>query len=566
MLGVAGGELVTGRPGRSVAWPVLAWSLYAAIAIAGWILLPAGGFWINDEGIKYLQTIAILTSPDGSSEARLDFSPDETEGLLPHTPVYLWKTTRGYRFLYPDVFARLAALPHRLGGETGMRLLPLLAGLVAVGAWTLAGRRHAPRAAPFVPVLVLASPWMFYHWVFWEHTLALAMQTGSLVLFLWGWRRRRRDALLLAGIVLGLGAFLRGEIVLYAVALAFGFGLAFRDWRRPAAALAGVAIPLTGILLLNVQQWGHPLGLHYAGLALASAMQETTRWHTIKTLIVGMPGEPLAAVAAVVGIVAVVGLSARRPPRWAVTGLGLGLAPALVVRLRFLAWPDPFAALVRFTGLVTLSPILFVGLAVGFAWRSRRRRALALTALLFLLGAAGSYSSASAAGVHWGPRLLLPALVPLILLAAERLASAVRAARRREASRVVVAALLAGLVLGWVDTAYSWYLLDRARAHNAAVERFLATRPERLLATTLWWVPQLYARADAHLAFLLLQSTDDYGKFRRFAVSRGETAWLLATGRQAPPDLGAERLSIPGAPDRGTILDFRLYRIGPPAP
>lgn len=553
------------RAAPSPSRPILAWCVYAAIASTAWALLPAGGFWINDEGVKYLQAVAIRSSPEGSSEVRLDFSPEETGGLLPHSPVYLWKTVRGYLFLYPDGFARAAAFAHRVAGETGMRLVPLVAGLVGVGAWTLAAWRRAPRSASFVPLLVLASPWMFYHWVFWEHTLALAAQTVSLVAFLWGWRRRRLDALVLSGIVLGLGAFLRGELALYAVALALGFGVAFRDWRRPAASLVGVAIPLTALLLLNTQQWGHPLGLHYAGLALAASMQETTRWHTIKTLIVGMPGHPLTAVTAGVGLLGVVGLSARRPPGWAAAGLAMGLVAALAVRLQFLALRDPFAALVGFGGFVTLSPILLVGLAVGFGWRSRRsRRALAMTAVLFLIGAVCSYSSASASGIHWGPRLLLPALVPLVILAAERLAPTVRATRRLGVRRWETAALLAGLVLGWADTGYSWRLLDRARAHNAAVERFLASRPERLVATTLWWVPQVYARASADHSFLLLQSPGDYARFRAFAAARGEKAWLLATGRQSVLDRSAESLAIPGAPDRGTILDFRLYRVVPP--
>jgi hypothetical protein len=554
-----------GQAAATAARSVMAWSLYAVIAVAGWSLLPAGGFWINDEGVKYLQTMAIRASPEQSSEVRLDFSPEETGGLLPHTPVYLWHTARGYRFLYPDAFARLAALAHRAAGETGMRLVVLVAGLVAVGAWTLAAWRHAPRAAPFVPLLVLASPWMFYHWVFWEHTIALAAQTVSLVVFLWGWRRRRADLLVLAGMALGLGAFLRAELALYAVAVGLGFALAFRDWRRPAALFVGLAIPMAGLLVLNMRQWGHPLGLHYAGLSLAASMRGATRWQTAWTLVVGLSGQPLTALTALVGILGVVGLSARRERGWAAAGLALGLAAALIVRGQFLAVPDPFAALVRFASLVTLSPVLLVGLAVGFAWQAgRRRRALALTAVLFLLGAALSYSSASAAGIHWGPRLLLPTLVPLVLLAAERLAVALRATRRLGARRSEAAGLLAALVLGWVDTGYSWRLLDRARAHNAAVERFFAGRPERLVATNLWWVPQLYARAGAGHSFLLLQSPGDYAKFRGFAVSRGEKAWLLATGREPPPDPLAERLVIPGAPDRGTILDFRLYRVGAP--
>ena len=79
--------------------------------------------------------------------------------------------------------------------------------------------------------------------------------------------------------------------------------------------------------------------------------------------------------------------------------------------------------------------------------------------------------------------------------------------------------------------------------------------------TNLWWVPQLYARAAASHSFFLLQAPGDYPKFRAFAASRGEPAWLLATGRGATIDAPAELLVVPGAPDRGTVLDLRLYRL-----
>jgi hypothetical protein len=297
-------------------------------------------------------------------------------------------------------------------------------------------------------------------------------------------------------------------------------------------------------------------------VALATAIQGGTRWQTIRTLLVGMPGEPATALTAVVGILGVIALSARRKRGAAVTGLAMGLGAALLVRARFLAAPDPFAALVGFASFATLVPVLWIGLAVGFAWHTRRsRRALAMTAILFLLGAAFSYASASAAGIHWGPRLLLPALVPLVILAAERLAAVYRAARRPGPRRWDAAILAAGVALGWADTGYSWRLLQQARAHNAAVERFLEERPERFIVTNLWWVPQLYARASLGHSFLLLQSPGDYARFRAFAASRGETAWLLATGRQAMGEAFAERMVIPGAPDRGTILDVRVYRM-----
>ena len=79
----------------------IAWAAYATLAVAGWVALPAGGFWINDEGVKHLQAMAISSSPDGSSELRLDFTPEETGGLLPHSPVYLWRRDRAIDSFIP---------------------------------------------------------------------------------------------------------------------------------------------------------------------------------------------------------------------------------------------------------------------------------------------------------------------------------------------------------------------------------------------------------------------------------------------------------------------------------
>ena len=84
-----------------------------------------------------------------------------------------------------------------------------------------------------------------------------------------------------------------------------------------------------------------------------------------------------------------------------------------------------------------------------------------------------------------------------------------------------------------------------------------------MLATPLWWVPQIYARAGADHLFLPRRSSGDYARFQAVATARGARAWLLAIGPKPPP-ARAERLVIPDAPDRGTMLDFDLYRVAEP--
>ena len=94
------------------------------------------------------------------------------------------------------------------------------------------------------------------------------------------------------------------------------------------------------------------------------------------------------------------------------------------------------------------------------------------------------------------------------------------------------------------------------------------TRPGRFLVTDLWWVPQVYARVTSAHVFFLLRGGGDDARFRAFAARLGEREWLFATGRRGFPDPTAEPLEVPGAPDRGTVLDVRLYRVRarPPSP
>jgi hypothetical protein len=546
---------------------VLAWVGYALAACAGWAALPAGGFWINDEGVKYLQMRMINTSPTRSSALRLDVDPAEAGGLLPQTPDYLLPTADGYRFFFPDHFARSAALVTRLGGETGARLVPLVAGLVAVAAWSAAAWGACRAAAPFVPLLVVGSPWMFYHWVFWEHTSALLFEAVSLLVFLQGWRARAPGRLALAGALLGLGVFLRLELALYAFALVVAFALVYREWRRPLGFALGAAAPVLALLAFNAARRGHPLGPAFFG----QLAHQDARWRTAWILLVGLTREPTVGLVALAGVLLLVGLSASRQRRLAGVGLAGGLLAAALVRARFLARPDPFLALNDFASAVTLAPILFSGLAVGFAWgRGRRRRALATTAALYVGAAAAFCPSVSAAGIHWGPRMLFPALVPAVVLAAERLAGRARgAAWRLPGLRWEVAALLLALGLGWADTAYGWRLLRDQREHTAAVERYLADRPERYLVTNVWWVPQLYARAASAHAFIFLREGEaDYTRFRAFAAAKGERAWLFAAGPRTWLGPSAEPLAVPGAPFRATVLDARFYRVRatPPSP
>jgi hypothetical protein len=558
----------------------ISFGLYVFVAVGAWLSLPSRGFWINDQGVKELQIEAINSSPDRSSALRFPYPPEETGGILPYTMEYLCRVKGRYYFIFSDTFPRIAAFVQRLGGEAARRALPLAAGLLAVGFWVLAGRSHDARSAPWVPLVVLASPWMFYHWVLWEHTLALLAQTLALWLCLEGWKRRRPGLLIAAGAALGLGAFLRLELLAFAAAAVLGFGLAGRDLRRPLWLALGVAFPALALAVYNLALWGHPLGVHYlanTGEPGGSLLAE--RFRIVKALVIGLEDHPWIAVLAVAGVVGMVALSASRRASLVWTGWILGLGAALAARLAFLEQKDPFLALSEFQSLITLAPILLVGAAIPFLRAGGElRKALGLTAGLFFLLGAVACPKTAAQGIHWGPRMLLPGLVPMTLLAAGRVAGlgsgesgglertgGERAAPPRGPSaRRLRIAFLCALAIGLFDTGLSCSLLRRQETHNGAVERFLDGRPESFIATNLWWVPQLYARLSRSHSFFFITREEDGPRFRRFAKSKGQAAYLVVTDEALPDEPGIERLRIPGAPDRGTVVDARFYSVRVP--
>lgn len=152
------------------------------------ILLPANGFWINDNGLKFIQLQAFQINR--FTEFFVPWPGGELDPAFLSAPIKapFGKIMDGRLYVsYPPLFALISALPYRLLGMRGLYLIPLMAVLLLfltvqkLGETLGKDPAHASKSGKVALLLTaLASPVLFYSFTFWEHTLALAFCCLSL--------------------------------------------------------------------------------------------------------------------------------------------------------------------------------------------------------------------------------------------------------------------------------------------------------------------------------------------------------------------------------------------------
>lgn len=243
------------------------WKSRAAVpAVAGLLLLlqaallPAGAVWVTDNGNKFI----ILENLLRNGSAAIAYPAAEIDPgrrFFPDGNFHFQRHCGRIVSIYPEFFSALALPGYRLFGAVGLWLLP-------VGG-TLGGPCAVSRAAAEIwagletrggtgRLLLCGSPLLFYSGTFWEMTAATAFPLAALLA-----ARRRR--LLAAGLLLGLGLWLREEF--YLIALAAGIAALFfypKEWRRCVPFGAGFLLAAIPLWIYNLVNYGHILGLHGA--------------------------------------------------------------------------------------------------------------------------------------------------------------------------------------------------------------------------------------------------------------------------------------------------------------
>jgi hypothetical protein len=248
---------------RPTAVPVCAAVYFAALAL---VLCPSYAFWSGDAGVKLVQIQGLIAS--GGESLALPYPGRRADPQLRHFPIETpYAVRRGNQrySTFAPMFPAVTTPFYLVFGTAGLYVIPVFGGVACV--W-LSGRLAAnlglDRRAQAVAAAAVAtaSPLAFYSATFWEHTPALALLVGALVLLTGECSLCRSLA---AGLCMGAAFALRLESAVFLVVAVLGVGLlklGAHERHRVAAGLAlGAAVPIALVCMLNWLWFEHPLGL-----------------------------------------------------------------------------------------------------------------------------------------------------------------------------------------------------------------------------------------------------------------------------------------------------------------
>ncbi len=405
-------------------------------------LLSGGLPWGVDDGVKRLMARQWVASGGRDLALPAEDSPLVNEQLYPVPPPFAERTDAGFRGVFPALFPILGGILYAVFGSFGWYLLSALS-LIAllVGADKLCDGISVKRARIWV-LLLIVSPLLFYSLTFWEHPLALICLLPLLFAV-----RGSLDAprsWMIAGFCAGAAVYLRVETLLilpFLLIVPRGVVLTFA--RR--CANFGLGFIPAGMFAVVVEKvWAGRWIPAQVGvnLRLSGALfRITERGEKILAFLFNAP-IPWIGYAAGVGGIVLLSLILRRP---FLIFIGLPIL-SVIAHLYGLVRYGAFGMTAFSQGLFLALP--WIGLSLAKIEGERRGSDPFLVAgwgfiALFYLIAPDQ------PGMHWGPRFLFPALIPLGL----RTARVISRWDRRKARWVVLACGIAAVLAAGLGVA-----------------------------------------------------------------------------------------------------------------
>jgi 4-amino-4-deoxy-L-arabinose transferase-like glycosyltransferase len=367
------------------------------------------------------------------------------------------------------------------------------------------------------PIIVgLSSPLLIYSIEFWEHTPGAALAALALAGIVKAIDSRRCALWLIAsGAAIGLGLTIRAELYVYPIAIVLGLVLL----RSRLPFLRSIAFLAMGGLLIagpwwayQAVRWGNPLGPRVAqnvpglgGEDMLQRLGDTTGQNWTMAWPGGGSGvEWLSVLGAALIVLAVLALVFQR------VRLGRALfwisaltivAMAVILMWRLVHWQDEIG--LRPDDLLTTFPvalILFLLLPSSFVRRSPEASSSSRGLVNFLLVVATSFMvlvllvSPFQGGVQWGPRFLLPVIVPLSVVLVDVVArtwTEFDSGQSKRLQRLGLATVL-GVLLG--VGGYSTYLgaqfIRGGQNGSAEFQQTIEAAPEHVVVADAWFIPQ----------------------------------------------------------------------------
>ncbi len=490
---------------------ILAVLIVLSVQAAFWI--PAArthGFASSDAGVKLWQVQSMVRT--GRLDAPIDYPGaiyDSEHQYSPFVPPwFFWQDGQPYSE-YTSPFLWISAPLYMVLGHKGLLILPGVSGalLVIMAAW-LVWRVRKDYWAALAPIVIgFSSPLLIYSIEFWEHASGAALAMFALIGIVKAVDSRHRPLwLIAAGAAIGLGLTMRAELYVYPVAVVMGFVLLRSARRVPFLRslmwLAGGGLLTAGPWwLYQLMRWGNPLGPRVAqnvpglgGSEMLKRLGDTTGRNWTMLVPSAGSGIDLLAVLGVVVLLIVIARIFAKPVRlkrvlfWLQASSVIAMTVILLWRLA--NWSTALSQ--RPDDLLTTFPLVLL-LLLTLPLKRAEGAVFPLADFLLIVGGAFValvvLVSPFQGGVQWGPRFLLPALVPLTVAGVDRAARWQHSADR--SLRVGLAATLSALVLlGGYSTWLGAQFTRDGQNSNAQLQQAISSLPEHVVVADAWFIPQ----------------------------------------------------------------------------
>jgi hypothetical protein len=227
-----------------------------------------GIFFSGDGGMKFM----VVKQLQGGHGFKYLYLPQPewvhgiwNSGFFPFRDPFIYHSPQGDLFSFPPYFQLISAKFYGWFGYAGLYVLPAVSAILLWGVMIVLLRLTGipdQLVALLLGVLVFCSPLTLYGAVYWEHMPAVLLLCGGIAVLLKP--GMAGGYLFLLGLLSGLSVWLRPE----AIAMNILFGVAAlvlyrrERYRGIPWFLAGMAITMTGFLVMNHRWFGSLLGVH----------------------------------------------------------------------------------------------------------------------------------------------------------------------------------------------------------------------------------------------------------------------------------------------------------------
>lgn len=519
-----------------------------AIFLVLFFIFPKHAFWVRDCGNKFLlmQCFEWNGNPIGSL-------PDPGKNIDPKHEFYAIPEPFSYERYgemvsqYPPYFSILCKPWFEMFSFSGLLALPFVFGIATSLLTLWIGKRiclfrHAPLLSV---VLFFATPLLFYHFIFWEHTLSVFLCLAATAFVLCS---EKRSLFLMAGVVLGGGLFFREESLLYFLSL---LAACLMDQNRRAKIgwlLTGFGV-MTAVWLSIQNLFGiEPLQHFYQQLQFS-----LKNLKTINVLINLVFGSGKSFWMLSLGFLLFLGILTRffRNSRLQEGVQGMGVL-CILIYAGWL-WKSPEKSvehLLYFNGMLLVFPIILILFLKKEETKSGEKYGLDHEEIFLIRVSVGFCALVgltcpwiTSFGVHWGPRVLLPVFPLLALLILKRfghfLSPPIKSLRL---------ALLGGWLLGTLllqGHALS-FLFEKLNL-NQKIEKLLTQAPEKHIVTSIPWLAEEMAPLFLEKSIFYCQDQKNFLQLIELLKKKNirEFLWVHSATIQESTDQENKELQLP---------------------